>query len=67
MYILLLLQRLLQQMIKKIIIIHTTALLKSTEKSPKDLRGLVVTQTLVQDHRLTLMWKINKESNNNVL
>ena len=31
------------------------------EKSPGDLRRLVVTQSLVKDHQLTLMWKTFKE------
>ena len=30
---------------------------QNTEKSPGDLRRLAVTQTPVQDHQLTLMWK----------
>ena len=32
-----------------------------TEKSPGNLRRLAVTQTLVEDHQLTLMWKTLKE------
>ena len=34
---------------------------QNTEKSPGDLRSLVVTQTSVKDHQLTLMWKTLKE------
>ena len=30
---------------------------QNTEKSPGELRRLVVTQTPVQNHQLTLMWK----------
>ena len=40
--------------------IQMTALLrtaKDTKKSPGDLRRLAVTQTLVKNHRLLLMWK----------
>ena len=33
----------------------------NTEKSPADLRRLAVTQTLVENHQLTLMWKTVKE------
>ena len=33
----------------------------NTEKSPGDLKRLVVTQTSVKHHQLTLMWKILKE------
>ena len=38
---------------------------QNTGKSPGDLRRLVVTQTPVEDHQLTLMWKTHKEVNNN--
>ena len=34
---------------------------QNTEKSPGDLRRLAVTQTLVKDHQLTLMWKTFKK------
>ena len=34
---------------------------QTTEESPGDLRRLVVTQTPVKDHQLTLMWKTLKE------
>ena len=34
---------------------------KNTEKSPGDLRRLALTQTLVIDYQLTLMWKTLKE------
>ena len=37
---------------------------QNTKKSPGDLRRLVVTQTLVKDRQLTLMWKILKVQNN---
>ena len=37
---------------------------QNTEKSPGDLK-LVVTQTPVKNHQLTLQWKILKELNNN--
>ena len=37
---------------------------QNTEKSHGDLRRLPVTQSLVKDHHLTLMWK-NLMSNNN--
>ena len=30
---------------------------QNTEKSPRDLRRLVVTQSQVKEHQLTLMWK----------
>ena len=36
-----------------------------TEKSPVDLRILVVTQTPVRNHRLTLIWKTQKGVYNN--
>ena len=42
---------------------QTTALLKSaknTEKNPGDLRRLAVTQTHVENHQLTLVWKTIK-------
>ena len=35
---------------------------QNTENSPGDLRRLAVTQTLVKDHQLTLMWKTLKDS-----
>ena len=38
---------------------------QNTEKSPGDLRRLVVTQTPVKDHQLTLVSKTRKENNNN--
>ena len=38
---------------------------QNTEKSSEDLRRLVVTQTPVKDHQLTLVWKTRKEYNNN--
>ena len=44
--------------------IQTTELLKTaqnTEKSSGDLRRLVVSQTPVKNHQLTLMWKTLKE------
>ena len=34
---------------------------QNTEESPGDLRRLVITQTPVRNHRLTLVWKILKE------
>ena len=34
---------------------------QNTEKSPGDLRRLVLTQTLSKDHKLTLVWKTHKE------
>ena len=34
---------------------------QNTEKSPGDLNRLVVTQTSMKDHKLTLMWKTFKE------
>ena len=34
---------------------------QNTEKSPEDLRGLAVTQTPVENHHLTLMWKTVKK------
>ena len=37
----------------------------NTEKSPGDLRRLVVTQTPVRNHQLMLVWKILKEVGNN--
>ena len=45
--------------------IQTTALLKTAEKSPGDLRRLAVTQTPVKDHQLTLMWTTLISNNNN--
>ena len=33
---------------------------QNTKKSPGDLRGLAVTQTLVKDHQLMLKWKTLK-------
>ena len=33
---------------------------QNTEKSPGDLRRLAVTQTPVEDHQLTLVWKTLK-------
>ena len=33
---------------------------QNTEKSPADLRTLAVTQTPVEDHQTTLVWKILK-------
>ena len=44
--------------------IQTTTLLRTgqnREKSPIDLRRVVVTQTPVKNHRLKVMWKILKE------
>ena len=44
--------------------IQTTAFFlngQNTEKSPGDLRRLVVTQTPLKNHQLTLMWKTLKE------
>ena len=38
---------------------------QNTEKSPGDLRRLTVTQTLVENYHLTLMWKTLREKNNN--
>ena len=32
---------------------------QNTEKSPRDLSWLAVTQTPVKDHQLTLVWKIH--------
>ena len=40
---------------------------QNTETSPGDLRRLVVTQTPLKDHQLTLMWKTLKEKNNNIV
>ena len=37
----------------------------NTEKSPGDLMGLAVTQTLVKDHQLALMCNNNKKKNKN--
>ena len=34
---------------------------QNTEKSPGDLRRLAVTQTLVRNHRLTVVWKTLKK------
>ena len=34
---------------------------QNTEKSPGDLKRLAVTQTTVENHQLTLMWKTLKE------
>ena len=34
---------------------------QNTEKSPGDLRRLAVTQTLIRNHWLTLVWKTLKE------
>ena len=39
--------------------IQTTTLLRSARILRRDLRRLVVTQTPVKDHQLTLMWKTN--------
>ena len=33
----------------------------NTEKSPGDSRRIAVTQTPVEDHQLTLVWKFSKE------
>ena len=38
----------------------TIKISQNTEKSPGDLRRLAVTQTLVEDHHLTLVWKTLK-------
>ena len=38
---------------------------QNTEKSPRDLRRLYVSQTSVRDHQLTLLLKIRTEYNNN--
>ena len=43
---------------------------QNTEKRPGELRRLAVTQTSMEDHQLTLMWKthglnINNNDNNN--
>ena len=37
----------------------------NTKESPADSRRLVVTQTQVINHQITLVWKILKEQNNN--
>ena len=37
----------------------------NTEKSPGDLRRLAVTETLLENHQLTLMWTTLKEKNEN--
>ena len=37
---------------------------QNTEKSPGDLRRLAVSQTPVENHQLTLMWKTLKEKDN---
>ena len=34
---------------------------QNTEKSPRDLRRLAVTESPVKNHHLTLMWKTLKE------
>ena len=34
---------------------------QNNEKSPGDLRRLAISQTLVKDHQLKLMWKTHKE------
>ena len=38
---------------------------KNTGKSPGDIRRVVVTQTLVKYHQLTLVWKLARNNNNN--
>ena len=38
---------------------------QDTEKSLGDLRRLAVTQTLAENHQLTLMWKTLEENSNN--
>ena len=43
--------------------IQTAALLRSTEKNPGDLWKLVVAQTPVKEHQLTLVWKICNNNN----
>ena len=37
---------------------------QNTEKSPGNLRRLAITQTVVRNHWLTLVWKTGKEVNN---
>ena len=39
---------------------------QNTEKSPGDLRRLVVTQTPVKNHQLTLVWKTLKSEQINI-
>ena len=39
---------------------YTIEIGQNTEKSPRDLKRLAVTQTPVENHRLTLMWKTLK-------
>ena len=41
--------------------IQTIALIRSAKILRRDLRRLVVTQTPVKDHQLTLVWKTRKE------
>ena len=36
---------------------------QNTEESPRDLRGLAVTQTPLRNHPLKLVWKTRKEIN----
>ena len=43
---------------------HIIKINQNTEKSPGELRRLAVTQTLVKDHQLTLMWKNSERVNN---
>ena len=38
---------------------------QNTEKSPGDLNELAVTQTIIENYQLTLMWKSLMENNNN--
>ena len=48
--------------------IKTTTLLRSARimrNSPRDVRRLAVTQTLVKNHQLTLVWKTCQMENNN--
>ena len=38
---------------------------QNSEKSPEDLRRLAVSETLVKENQLTLVWKTRKYFNNN--
>ena len=42
----------------KIEIIHTIGLLRNTQKSPRDLRSVIINQTSMKDHRLKLRGKL---------
>ena len=44
---------------------HSIVIGQNTEKSPDDLRRLNVSQTPLKNQRIELMWKTQKEKNNN--